>query len=57
MKGIKPFCKQSTFKKLLIKLAEDSFFSLNNRLIKQINGYPIGGLIAVVLSSIYVCEM
>ena len=32
-------------------------FSANNRLIKQIDGCPMGGTISVVLSDIYVCKM
>ena len=32
-------------------------FAANNRLIKKIDGCPMGGPIFVVLSDIYVCKM
>ena len=56
-KELKPFCKKSIFKKLLNKLTTECVFSANNRLIKQIDGCPMGGPISVVLSDIYVCKM
>ena len=56
-KELKPFCKLSVFKKLLNKLTTECVFSANNRLIKQIDGCPMGGPISVVLSDIYVCKM
>ena len=31
-------------------------FTINNRLIKQLNGCPMGGLISAVFSDIYVCK-
>ena len=33
-KEIKPFCKKTVFKKLLLKLTRECVFSVNNRLIK-----------------------
>ena len=56
-KEIKPFCKKSIFKKLLLKLTKECLISENNRLIKQINGCPMEGLIFVVFSDIYVSKM
>ena len=56
-KGLKPLCKKSIFKKVLIKLTKESVFSANNRLIKQIDGCPMGGLISVIFSDIYMCKM
>ena len=32
-------------------------FTINNRLIKQVDGCPIGGPISAVFSDIYVCKM
>ena len=32
-------------------------FTINNRLIKQVDGCPMGGPISVVFSDIYVCKM
>ena len=55
-KELKPFCKKSIFKKLLIKLTKESVFSANNRLIKQIDGCPMGGPISVVFSDIYMSK-
>ena len=54
---IKPMCKKSIFKKLLIKLTKECTFSVNNRLIKQIDGCPMGGPISVVFADIYMCKM
>ena len=44
------------FKKLLLKLTEVYIFS-KNRLIKQIDGCPMEGLIFVVCSDIYISKM
>ena len=52
-KESKPLCKKSIFKKLLIKLTKKSVFSANDRLIKQIDGCPMGSPISVVFSDIY----
>ena len=41
-KEIKPFCEKSIFKKLLLKLTEECVLSVNNKLIKQIDGCPMG---------------
>ena len=56
-KVIEPMCKKSVFKKLLIKLTKECTFSVNNRLIKQIDGCPMGGPISVVFADIYMCKM
>ena len=53
----KTFCKKSIFTKLLSKLTQECVFSINNKLIKQVDGCPIIGLISVVFSDIYVCKM
>ena len=55
--AIEPMCKKSIFKKLLRKLTKECAFSVNNRLIKQIDGYPMGGPISVVFANIYMCKM
>ena len=54
---IEPMCKKSIFKKLLIKLTKECTFSVNNRLIKQIDGYTMGGPISVAFVDIYMCKM
>ena len=56
-KEIKPFCKKSIFKKMLLKLIKECVFSINNRLIKQTDGCPMGGPICVIFSDIYVSRM
>ena len=56
-KEIKPFCKKSIFIKLLKKLTQECVFTINNRLIKQVDGCPMGGPISAVFSDIYVCKM
>ena len=56
-KELKPLCKKSICKKLLIKLTKESVFSASNRLIKQIDGCPMGGPISEVFSDIYMCKM
>ena len=56
-KEIKPFCKKSSFIKLLKKLTQECGFTTNNRLIKQVDGCPMNGLISVVFSDIYVCKL
>ena len=54
---IEPMCKKSIFKKLLIKLTKECTFLVNNQLIKQIDGCPMGGPISVVFADIYMCKM
>ena len=54
---IESMCKKSIFKKLLIKLTKECTVSVNNGLIKQINGCPSGGPIALVFTKIYMCKM
>ena len=56
-KEFMPFFKKSIFKKLLNKLSTECLYSANNKLVKQIDGCPMGGPIPVVLSDIYVCKM
>ena len=50
-------CKKSIFKKFLKQLTKECTFSVNNRLIKQIDGCPMGGPISVVFADIYMCKM
>ena len=38
-------------------MTKESVFSANNRLIKQVDGCPMGGLISMVFSDIYRCKM
>ena len=42
---------------MLLKLIKECVFSVNDRLIKQIDGCPMGGPISVVFSDIYVSKI
>ena len=54
---IEPMCKKLIFKKLLLKVTKECTFSVNNRLIKQIDECPMGGPISVVFADIYMYKM
>ena len=41
---------------MLNKLTTEGVFPANNRLIKQIDGCPMGGLVSAVISDISVCK-
>ena len=57
-KVIKSMCKSKLiFCCLLEKLTENCVFSVNNKLVKQIEGYPMGGAISVIVSGIYMKRM
>ena len=55
--AIEPMCKKSIFRKLLYKLSSQCIFSVNNQLLKQIDGCPMGGSISVVFSDIFMNKM
>ena len=55
--AIEPVRKKSIFRKLLYKLSSQCVFSVNNQLIKQIDGCPMGGPISVVFSDIFMNKM
>ena len=40
-----------------MKLTKECVFSMNNKLIKQVDGCPMGDLVSVVFSDIYVSKM
>ena len=42
---------------MLKRLSQECVLSINNRLIKEIDGFPMSGSISVVLSDNYVCKM
>ena len=50
-------CKKSIFKKFFIKYTKECTFSVNSRLIKQIDGCLMGGPISVVFVDLYMCKM
>ena len=55
-KSIKPFCKKSIFKKILVKLTKECIFSVNFRLIKQIDGCPMGGPVSAAFPDIFIAK-
>ena len=56
-KKLEPFCKKSVFKKLLNKLFKGCTFLADGKLIRQVDGCPMGGPISVVLSNIFCVKM
>ena len=52
-KKLEPLCKKSVVKKLLIEFCKDCTFSLDCRLLRQVDGCSIGGSISVVLSNTF----
>ena len=58
-KLIKTFCKKSIFKKVLsvLSIIKRMRFSLNFRLIKQLDGYPRGAPMSVNFFDIYTRKM
>ena len=47
-KEINPFCKMSIFIKLIGKTTQECVFSINNRLMNEVDGCHMGGIISVV---------
>ena len=50
-------CKKSIFIKLLFKLTKECVFSVTGKLLKQVDGCPMGGPISAVFSDIFMCNM
>ena len=50
-------CKKSIFQKLLLNLTKECVFSSNGKLLKQIDGWSMGGTISVVVSDIFMWKM
>ena len=47
-------CKSKlVFRRLLEKLTQNCVFSVNNKLVKQVDGCPMGGAISVIMSGIH----
>ena len=51
------FCKKSVFKKLFNKLCKGGTFLADGKLIRQVDGCPMGSPISVVLSNIFCLKM
>ena len=56
-KEIEPLFKKSIFKKLLFKLTKGCVISVTEKLLKQVDGYPVGGPISIIFSDIFMCKM
>ena len=56
-KEIETLCKKRIFKKLLFKLAKGCVFSVTEKLLKQVDGCPMGGAMSAVFSDIFMCKM
>ena len=56
-KKLESFYKKSVFKKLLNELRKGCTFSVDGRLMGQVDGCPIGDSISVVLSNIFCVKM
>ena len=54
---MKPICSKLIFTRLLIKLATECTFKFNNRFLKQVDGYTMGGPLSVTFSDIYMVKM
>ena len=56
-KKLKPICTRLIMKRLLKRLTSDCLFSVNERLIKQIDGCAMGSPLSVVLSGIFMTKL
>ena len=56
-KRLKPLCSRLIMKRLLKRLTSDCLFSVNERLIKQIDGCAMGSPLSVVLSGIFMTKL
>ena len=56
-KEIEPLCKNLIFKKLLFKLTKGCVFSVTEKLLKQVDGCPMGGPMSADFSDIFMCKM
>ena len=54
---MKPICSKLIFTRLLIKLATECTFKFNNRFLKQVDGYTMGGPLSVTFSDIYMVKV
>ena len=56
-KRLKPLCSRLIMKRLLKRLTSDCLFSVNEQLIKQIDGCAMGSPLSVVLSGIFMTKL
>ena len=51
-------CKSKfVFRRLLEKLTKNCVFSVNDKLVKLVDGYPMGGVISVIMCGIHMKRM
>ena len=56
-KKLKPICSKLIFKRLLLKLATEVTFTINNHFFKQTDGCTMGGPLSVTFSDIFMIKM
>ena len=56
-KRLKPICTKLIMKRMLKRLTSDCLFTINNRLLKQIDGCAMGSPLSVVLSGIFMSKL
>ena len=56
-KKLKPICSKLIFKRLLLKLATEVTFIINNHFFKQTDGCTMGGPLSVTFSDIFMIKM
>ena len=56
-KKLKLVCRKLIFKRLLLKLATEVTFIINNKFFKQIDGCAMGGPLSVTFSDIFMIKM
>ena len=56
-KKLKPICPKLIFKRLLLKLATEVTFTINNNFFKQTDGCTMGGPLSVTISDIFIIKM
>ncbi|XP_066926368.1 uncharacterized protein [Clytia hemisphaerica] len=54
---LKPICKESIFRKLLLKLTTECIFTANEKLYKQTDGVSMGGPLSVVFTGCFMNQM
>ena len=55
-KKLTPICSKLIFRRLLIKPATKCTFKINNRFLKQVDGFPMAGPLSGTFSDIYMVK-
>ena len=56
-KKLEPICSKLIFSRLLMKLATECTFKINNKFYKQVDGCTMGGPLSVTFSDIYMAKL